>query len=123
MVTQVADFLGGKGALFGAQFQLGVSEALEDLTEAVEMLFPCGGEHDDIIEVEETCFPVETSEDAFHEAGEGGGSIAEAKRDLIKFEELASTSTKSCLLLVPLLDRDLPVSTLEIKGGKPASPM
>ena len=87
------------------------------------MLFPCGSEHDDIIEIEEACFPMETGEDAIHEVGEGGGSIAEAKRNLVELKELATTSTKSCLFLVPLLNRDLPVSTFEIKGGKPASPM
>ena len=87
------------------------------------MFFPGGGEYDDIIELEEACFPVETSEDAIHEAGEGGGSVAEAKGDLIKFKELATACAKRCLFLVPLLDRDLPVSTLEIKSGKPASPV
>ena len=122
-MTQVADFLGGKGAFFGTQFQLGVSESLEDLTEAVEVLFPCGGEHDDIVEIEEARFPVETGEDAIHEVGEGGGSIAEAKRDLVELKELVTASTKSCLFLVLLLDKDLSASTLEIKGGKPASPM
>ena len=87
------------------------------------MLFPCGGKHNDIIEIEEAHFPVETGEDAIHEVGEGGRSIAEAKRNLVELEELATASTKSRLLLVPLLDRDLPVSTLEIKSGKPAGPM
>ena len=87
------------------------------------MLFSCGGEHDDIIETEEARFPVKTGEDTIHEAGEGGGSVAEAKRNLVKLEELATASTENCLFLVPLLDRDLPVSTLEIKSGKPASPV
>ena len=87
------------------------------------MLFPCGGEHDDIIEVEEARFPVKTGEDAIHEAGEGGRSVAEAKGDLVKLEEMATACAKNCLFHVPLLDRDLPVSTLEIKSGKPASPM
>ena len=122
-MIQIANFLGSESALLGAQFQLGMSESLEDLTEAVEVLFPCGGEHNDIIEIEEARFPVETNKDAIHEAGEGGGSIAEAKRNLVELEELATASTKSRLLLVPLLDRDLPVSTLEIKSGKPAGPM
>ena len=48
------------------------------------MLFPCGGEQDDIIEIEEARFPVKTGEDAMHEAGEGGGSVAKAKGDLVK---------------------------------------
>ena len=119
-VTQIADFFGGKSAILSAQFQLGVSESLEDLTEVFKVLFPCGGEHDDIIEIEEARFPVETGEDTIHEAGEGGGSIAEAKWNLVELEELATASTKSRFFLVPLLDRDLPVSTLEIKSGKPA---
>ena len=87
------------------------------------MFFPGGAKYDDIIEVEEACFPVDTGEDAIHVAGEGGGSVAEAKGDLIKFKELATARAKRCLFLVPLLDRDLPVSTLEIKSGKPASPV
>ena len=87
------------------------------------MLFPCGNKHDDIVEIEEARFPVKTSENTIHEAGEGDGSVAEAEGDLVKFEELATASTKSCLFLVLLLDRDLPVSTFEIKSGKPASPM
>ena len=73
------------------------------------MLFPCGGEHNDIIEIEEARFPVKTGEDAIHEAGEGGGSVAEAKGDLVKLKELANACAKSWLFLVPLLDRDLPV--------------
>ena len=85
------------------------------------MFFPGGGKYDDIIEVEEACFPVKTGEDAIHEAGEGGGSVAEGKGDLVKLKELATASAKNCLFLVSLLDRDLPVSTLEIKSGKPAS--
>ena len=87
------------------------------------MLFPCGGEHDDIAEIEEARFPVKISVDGIQEAGEGGGGIAEAKGDLIEFEELATAGTKSRLFLVPLLNRDLPVSTLEFRSGKPASPM
>ena len=87
------------------------------------MFFPGGGEYDDIIEVEEACFPVKTGEDAIHKEGEGGGSVAEAKGDLIEFKELATACAKRCLFLVPLLDRDLPISTLEIKSRKPASPV
>ena len=100
-----------------------MSQSLEDLTEAVEVFFPCGSEYDDIIEVEEARFPVKTGEDAIHEVGEDGGSVAEAKGDVVKLKELATACAKSCLFLVPLLDRDLPVYTLEIKSGKPASTM
>ena len=66
---------------------------------------------------------MEAGEDVIHEAGECGGSIAEAKRNLVEFEELAAASKNSHFLLVPLLDRDLLVSTLEIESGKPAGPM
>ena len=47
-VAEVADLLGGEGALVGAQFQLCVSEALEDLTEAVKVFLPRSGEYYDI---------------------------------------------------------------------------
>ena len=66
---------------------------------------------------------METGEDAIHEAGESGGGVAETKRDLVELEELAAAGTEGHFLLVPLLDRDLPVSTLEVKSGKPAGPM
>ena len=84
-VPQITDLLGGESALFGAKFQFGVSQLLEDLTKTGQVFLSCGGEHDDVIEAEETRFPVETREDAVHKAGEGGGSLAEAKRDLIEF--------------------------------------
>ena len=122
-MPQVTDLLGGESALFGAKLEVGVSKSHEDLVEVGEVFFPGGGEHDDVIEVKEKCLPVETGEDAIHEAGEGSGSIAEAKGDLIELKELATASTERCLLLVPLHDRDLPVSTLEVKRGKPASPL
>ena len=122
-MSQVADLLGGESAFFGTQFQLSVSQSLEDLTETVEVLFLCGGEYDDIIEGEEAGFPVKTGKDAIYEAGEGGGSVAEAKGDMVKLKELATACAKRCLFLVPFLDRDLPVSTLEIKSRKPASPV
>ena len=55
---------------------------------------------------------METGEDAIHESGEGGGSVAEAKRDLVELKELAAAGTEGRFLLVPLLDRDLPVYPL-----------
>ena len=58
-----------------------MAEPLEDLSEAGEVLFPGGGEDNDI-EVEEAGLPVEPSQDSIHEAGEGGRSIAEAKKVL-----------------------------------------
>ena len=123
LVPQITDLLGGKSAFFGAEFQLGVSQPLEDLAKAGQVFLPCGGEHDDVIEVEETHFPMETREDAVHEVGEDGGGVAEAKRNLIKFVQVAAASTKRRSLLVPLHDRDLPGSTLKIQSGKPVSPV
>ena len=50
------------------------------------MLFPGGGEDDDVVQIKEAGLPVETGEDVIHESGEGGGSIAEAKGYLIEFK-------------------------------------
>ena len=122
-MAEVADLPGCEGTFFGAKLEFCVSETLEDLAEAVEVLLPGSGEDDDVIQVKEACFPVETGEDAVHEAGEGGWSIAEAKGNLVEFKQLAAAGAEGRLLLVPLLDRDLPVSALEIKSGKPAGPM
>ena len=87
------------------------------------MLLSGSSEDDDVVQVEEAGFPVETSEDSVHESGEGGGSIAEAKGNLVKFKQLAAAGADFHLLLVPFLDRDLPVPALEIKSGEPAGPM
>ena len=122
-MSQVTDLLGGESALFGAKLKVGVSQSLEDLAEAGKVFFPGGGEHNDVIEVKETRFPVDAGKDSIHEAGEGSGSIAEVEGDLVELKELSPASTECCLLLILLHDRDLPVSTLEIKSGKPASPV
>ena len=50
------------------------------------MLLPGSGEDDDVIQVKEAGLPVETGEDAVHESGEGGRSVAEAKGNLIKLK-------------------------------------
>ena len=62
------------------------------------MLLPGSGEDDDVVQVEEAGFPVETSEDAVHESGEGGGSVAEAKGNLVKLKQLAAAGAEGCLL-------------------------
>ena len=66
---------------------------------------------------------METGQDAVHGSGEGSRSVAEAKGNLVKFEQLTAAGAEGCLLLVPFLDRDLPVSTLVIKSGEPAGPV
>ena len=114
-MAQVTDLLDGESAFFGAKLEFSVSQSLEDLAEAGKVYFPGGGEHNDVMEVKETRFPVKAGEDAIHEAGEGSGSVAEAEGYLIKLKELATASTERCLFLVPLHDKDLPVSTLEVK--------
>ena len=48
-MTKVADFLGCEGTLVGAELELCVSKTLEDLVEAGEVLFPGGGEDDDVV--------------------------------------------------------------------------
>ena len=87
------------------------------------MFLPRSGKDDDVVQIKEARFPVEAVEDAIHEAGEGGGSVAEAERDLVELKELAAAGVEYRFLLVPLLDRDLPVSALEAKSGKPAGPV
>ena len=58
-MAEVADFLCCESAFFGAKFEQCVAKTLEDLAEAGEVLFPGGGEDDDVIQVEEAGFPVE----------------------------------------------------------------
>ena len=87
------------------------------------MLFPGGGKYDDIVEVEEAGLPVEPSQDSIHEAGEGGRSVAEAKRYLIKFKQLAAARTEGSLLFILLLYGDLPIPAFKVEGGEPASTM
>ena len=122
-MPEVADLPGCEGTFVDTELEFRVSETLEDLTEAVEVLLPGSGEDDDVIQVEEAGFPVETGEDAVHESGEGGGSVVEAKRNLVKLKQLATAGAEGRLLLVPFLDRDLPISALEVKSGKPTGPM
>ena len=122
-MPEVADFPGCEGTFVGTELEFRVSEMLKDLAEAVKVLLPGSGEDDDVVQVEEAGFPVKTGEDAVHESGEGGGSVAEAKGNLVKLKQLAAAGAEGRLLLVPFLDRDLPISALEIKSGKPEGPM
>ena len=100
-----------------------MAEPLKDLSEAGELLFPGGGEDDDIIEVEEAGIPVEPSQDSIHEAGEDGRSTAEAKRYLIKFEKLAAACAEGSLFFILLLCEDFPIPAFQVEGGEPASTM
>ena len=77
-VAEVADLPVCEGTLVGTKLEFCVSEMLEDLAEAVKVLLSGSSEDDVVVQIKEVRFPVETGEDAVHEAGEGGGSIAEA---------------------------------------------
>ena len=122
-VPQITDLLGGEGAFLHPQLEISVPQSLEDLTELCKMFLPCGGEDDNVVKIKEARFPMETREDAIHEVGEGSGSVAETKWDLVEPIQLPTAGTKRCFLFIPLHDRDLPVPTFQIQSGEPASPM
>ena len=69
-MPEVADLSGCEGTLVSTELEFRVSETLEDLAEAVEVLLPGSGEDDDVVQVKEAGLPVETGEDAVHESGE-----------------------------------------------------
>ena len=64
---------------------------------------------------------METREDAIHEAREGGGSVAKTKGDLIELVQLPTAGMKGGLFFITFLDRNMPVATLKVEGGKPPS--
>ena len=63
-----------------------MSNTLEDLAEAVEVLFPGSGEDDDVVQVGEAGLPVEAGQDVVHEPGECSRSVTEAKGNLVEFK-------------------------------------
>ena len=85
-MPKVADLSGCEGTLIGTELEFRVSETLEDLAEAVEVLLPGSDEDDNVVQVKEAGLPVETGEDAVHESREGGGRVKEAKGNLIKLK-------------------------------------
>ena len=78
-VPQITDLFGGEGAFPRPQLEISVPQSLEDLTELCKMFLSCGGKNDNVIKIKEARFPVETREDAIHEAGEDSRSVAETK--------------------------------------------
>ena len=122
-MTQVADLLGSKGTLVGPQLKVGVPEPLKDLAKSSEMFFPGRGKDNVVIQVEQARLPVEASEDAIHEAREGGKCFAKTERDLVEFVQLSAAGTKCGLCLINFSDGHLPVPTLEVEGGEPSSNM
>ena len=122
-MAEIADFLCRERVFLGSKFELGMAEPIEDLSEEGEVLFPSGGEDDDIVEVEEAGFPVEPSQDSIYEVGEESRSVAEAKRYLIKLKKLAAACMEGSLLLILLWYGNLPVPVFQVEGGEPASTM
>ena len=66
---------------------------------------------------------MEASEDAIHEAREGGRCVAKTEGDLVKFVQPSAAGTKCSLCLITFSDGHLPVPTLEVESGEPSSPM
>ena len=122
-VAQITDLFGGEGAFLGPQLKVSVPQSLKDLSEPSEMFLPGGGKDDNVVKIKEARLPVEAREEVIHEAGEGSGSVAETKGDLVEFVQLPTAGTKRCFLLIQLHDRDLPVPTFQIQSGEPASPV
>ena len=122
-VTQVTGLFCSERAFLGPQLEVSAPESLKNLSEPSEMFLPCRGKDDDVVQIKQARFPVEAREDAIHEAGEGSRSVAETKWDLVELVQLPTASTKRCLLLIPLHNRDLPVPTHQVEGGEPASPV
>ena len=60
LMPQVTYYGSSEGALTHAELQLCFTLALENLTEAMQMLFLEGGEDDDV-QVKQPCFPMELS--------------------------------------------------------------
>ena len=88
-------------------------EPLKDLAKSSEMPFPSGREDDYIFKEEQARLPVEASEDAIHEAREGGRCVAKTEGDLIKLVQLATAGTKGGLCLITLRDGYLPILALK----------
>ena len=59
-MAEIADLLCRKRALLGSEFELGVAESLEDLSEAGKVLLPRGDEDDDVVQAEDAGFPVQS---------------------------------------------------------------
>ena len=87
------------------------------------MFFPSRREDDNIVEVEKARLPMEAGQNSIHEAGEGGWSVTETKRNLVELKQLPAAGSKRSFLFVLLRYRHLPIATLQVQSGKPLSPM
>ena len=122
-MTQVTDLFGGKCALCGPQFELGVPQPLKDLAEPGEVLFPSGREDDDVVEVKEARLPVEAGQNSIYEAGKGGWSVSKTKGNLVELKQLPAAGSKRSFLFVLLGYWHLPIATFQVQGGEPLGPM
>ena len=78
-MPEVADLSGCEGTFISTELEFRMSEMLEDLAEAVEVLLPGSGKDDDVVQVKEAGLPVETGEDMVHEPGGGGRNLIKLK--------------------------------------------
>ena len=92
-VSLITDFCCSEGAFFSSQFQFSLPQTVEDLTEVSHMFLPGLGEDDDVVQIEEAGLPMQSGEDAIHEAGEGGGGALQSPKG-------TWLNSKSCPLLV-----------------------
>jgi len=61
-----------ESALGRFELQTGTSESFENLPQAADVHLEVWGDHNDVIEVDQQCLPVESTEDLLHESLEGG---------------------------------------------------
>ena len=122
-MAEVADLPGCESTFVGAELELRVSETLEDLAEAVEVLLPSSGEDEDVVQVEEAGFPVDTGRTRSMSLEKVAGELQRPKRSWLTSNNWTLLVQKAVFSLSCSWIGDLPVSTLEIKSGEPAGPM
>ena len=87
----------------------------EDSAESIKVFAEGRGVDDDIVKVNETSFPLKTSEYQLHQTLEGGRSVGEPKRHDVEFEEAAACG-ESSLAAIGRIHIQLPVTTSQVKG-------
>jgi len=65
-VSQVLNLRLQQNARGRLQLQTGTSESFENLPQATDMSREVWGDHDDIIEVDQQCLPVQSAKNLFH---------------------------------------------------------
>ena len=79
------------------------------------MLVKVSNIHDDIVQVDQTCLPLQPGQDKSHKPLEGSWSITETKRHYLEFEE-AMVVLECCLLTVSNVYLDLLITTSQIQS-------